>query len=77
MNIITKKDLQKNIGKIRDKAYLIVNRGKPESIIVPYFEGGEAWVEDYLEDYEMHRNSEKLQKELQQSWKSGLADLEI
>ncbi|MCC7432786.1 hypothetical protein IT412_04655 [Candidatus Peregrinibacteria bacterium] len=77
MNIITKRDLQKGIAKIGDSAYTVVNRGKPEMIIVPYFDGSEAWVEDYLEDYEMFMNKKRLKMELKKSLDSGLSDLKI
>lgn len=46
-------------------------------MIVPYFEGSEVWVEDYLEEYEMRKNKNKLQKEMKQSLASGESDLAI
>ena len=77
MTIITKSDLQKNIGSLAGKAYTVVNRGKPEFFIVPYFEGNEAWLEDYIEEYEMSKNRTKLKKELQESLESGESSFSI
>lgn len=77
MNILTKSQLQKNIGKLENKAYIIVNRGTPESIIVPYFEGNEEWIEEYLENFEIAKNKENLMKKTKKSLKSGLSDLVI
>ena len=75
MIIITKSHLQKNIGSLNNGSYTVVNRGKPEIVIVPYFEGSEEWVQDYLEEYEMIQHRKKLQKELRKSKKSGRSDL--
>ncbi len=77
MTIITKSDMQKNIGSLAGKAFTVVNRGKPEMYILPFFEGSEELIEDYLEDYEMMMNKDKLQKELQESLDSGESDFSI
>lgn len=77
MKILTKTDLQKNIGKLEKKAYILVNRGKPEAVILPYFEGNEEIIEDYLEDLEIAQNRESLAKKVNKSVKSGLSELVI
>lgn len=79
MYIITKTDLQKKIGMLSDIAvpYTVVNRGKPEAIILPFFEGGKELIEDYLEDYEMWLNRDKLNEELDVSLASGDSNLII
>lgn len=77
MTIITKTALQKNIGKIKSGSYIVVNGGKPESIILPYFEGNEEWIENYLEEYEIMKNSKNLQREMKKSLASGKSNLVI
>lgn len=73
--LITKSQLQKNIGVIGSKPYTVINHGKPEAIIFPYFEGCEDAVEDFIETCEMLQNQKRLQKEMQKSLKSGASDL--
>lgn len=79
--IITTTQLQQRIGEITasisKKSYIVTNRGEGKMIILPYFDGCDRLVEDYLEDYEMYSNKEKLQKELLESKKSGRSDLVI
>lgn len=79
--IITTTQLQQRIGEItasiNKKSYIVTNRGQGKMIILPYFDGCDRFVEDYLEDYEMYANKEKLQKELMASKKSGRSDLVI
>lgn len=77
MNIITKSDLQKNIGQLKGKAYTVVNRGKPEFVLLPYFEGADDMIENYIEDFEMYINRKNLDKELKESLESGVSDLII
>lgn len=77
MTIITKSDLQKNIGSLAGKAYTVVNRGKPEFLILPYCEGSDEFLEDYMEEYEMMKNRTKLKKELQESLESGESHFSI
>jgi len=46
-------------------------------MIIPYFEGLQEVVEDYLENMEIYLNKEKLVKKYQNSKNSGLSDLII
>ena len=79
--IITTTQLQQKIGEITasisQKSYIVTNRGQGKMIILPYFDGCDTLIEDYLEDYEMYANKEKLQKEAEESLKSGRSDLVI
>ena len=81
MNTISNSELQKNIGKIShivENDYLLVNnRGKQKMVILPYFEENEDLIADYMEDYFIYKNKKKLQKEAEDSLKSGLSDLVI
>ena len=58
-------------------AYIVTNRGKAKMVMLPYFPGCDRFIEDYLEDFEMAQNREKLQKEMEVSVKSGDSDLKI
>lgn len=81
MKIISTSELQKNIWTISKdieiENYTIVNRGKPRMVVLPYFEDNDELVNDYLEEYEMKKNSKKLKKDLQASLDSWLSDLTI
>jgi hypothetical protein len=46
-------------------------------VLVPYFEGCDRYIEDYMEDFEMYSNREKLVEELKKSAESGDSDLVI
>lgn len=79
--IITTTELQKNIGTISDsiekQSYIVTNRGKGKIILLPYFDGCDELIDDYMEYYEMLKNKKKLKKELQESHDSGESDLII
>ena len=81
--IITNSELQKNIGKIsrslgEETPYIIVTiHGKGNMIVLPYFEKADKFVEEYLEDYVMWKNKNKLQKKYKESLESGESDLVI
>ena len=81
MKIISTTEVQKNIWtisrEIENTNYTVINRGKPKMVILPYFEDNDDFIQDYLEEYEMSKNSAKLRKELQESLDSGLSDLII
>jgi len=79
--IITTSQMQKKIGeissKIGEKSYIVTNRGEGKMIILPYYDGCDKIMDEYMEDFEMYINKEKLQKELRESKKSGRSDLVI
>lgn len=59
-NIITTTEVQKSIGSISgsitEQSYIVTNRGKGKIVMLPYFEGCDDTVADYLEDFAMARN---------------------
>jgi len=79
--IITTSELQKNIGKllqfVGNSWAIVTSRGKAKVVMLPYFDDNDALLQDYLEDYEMHKNAKKLRKEFQESYDSGPSDLVI
>ena len=79
--IITTSELQKHIGQLLawlSRAIVIVtNRGKASAVVLPYFEENDEAIERYMEDFEMYSNAEKLRKEAQESYESGLSDLVV
>ena len=78
---ITTSQLQQKIGKIteyiKQKSYIVTNRGEGKMIILPYYDGCDRFIEDYLEDYEIALNKEKLEKEFEKSLNSGESNLVI
>lgn len=81
MEIVTNTELQKHIGAISkniDKDFFTVTaRGKPKMMLVPYFSQGRDMIDDYMEEYLLWKNREKLQLDAQKSLASGLSDLVI
>lgn len=79
--IITTTEVQQSIGNISttiaDKSYIVTNRGKGRIVMLPYFEGCDDTISDYLEDFTMIKNSQKLQKRYQTAAKSGRSTLMI
>lgn len=79
--VITNSQFQKIIGtvskEIETKQYTVINRGVPKMVVLPYFEGNEDYIEDYLERFEIQKNQKKLQEELQNSEASGLSTRKI
>ncbi|MFA6475163.1 MAG: hypothetical protein WCV88_03065 [Patescibacteria group bacterium] len=80
-SIITTTEVQQRIGTIStaiaDKSYIVTNHGKGRIVMLPYFDGCDDTISDYLEDFAMNKNAEKLQRRYQQSAKSGLSSLVI
>ena len=81
MEIISNTDLQKHIGtiskKIENNFFTVTKCGKPKMMLVPYFSQGSDMIDDYMEEYLLWKNKEKLQVEGQKSLDSGLSDLMI
>ncbi|MCF7830742.1 hypothetical protein K9M41_01975 [Candidatus Gracilibacteria bacterium] len=79
--IIPKSEFQKNIGKIsrnmEAKLYIITDNGKAGMAVLPYFEEGDDIIANYLENYEMWENREKLCKKYRKASKSGESDFVI
>jgi hypothetical protein len=77
MNIYSKSELQKNIGNITNLPALVLNRGKPEFVIVPYYDGSEEFIADYLEELDIKKHQDSLQEKLRKSKNSGISDLRV
>lgn len=79
--IITTTQLQQKIGEITanidKKSYVVTNRGQGKIVLLPYFDGCDEFIEDYMEDFEMYANRDKLIKKFEESYNSGPSDLII
>ena len=79
--IITTTQLQQSIGaisnSISNQTYIVTNYGRGKIVLLPYFDGCDEFISDYMEDYEMMKNKKKLQKELKRSLRSGKSSLVI
>ena len=80
-HIITTTQVQQKIGHISDTiqttAYIVTNRGEGRIVMLPYFDGCDEQIEEYMENYEMSLNKETLMKKWDASAKSGASDLVI
>lgn len=79
--IITTTEVQQKIGEvselIQENAYIVTNRGKGRIVMLPYFDGCDENILEYLEDYEMYKNRDKLKNRYKESIDSGESDLII
>lgn len=80
-NIITTTEVQQSIGSISntitEQSYIVTNRGKGRIVLLPYFEGCDDTVADYLEDFAMVKNAKTLKQRYQKAAKSGRSRLVI
>ena len=80
-NIITTTEVQQSIGTISntiaEQSYIVTNRGKGKIVMLPYFEGCDETVADYLEDFDMAKNAKTLKQRYQKSAQSGRSRLVI
>lgn len=80
-HIISTREFQKNIGQISDDlekiAYIVTKHGYGKMLILPYFDGCDDFIDEYLEDYEIFSKKEELEEELEESYNSGRSDLII
>ena len=69
--IITTSELQRNIGRISREIgkdhMTVVNRGEPKMILLPYFPHNDDFIQDYMEQYEIRMNRDKLSEEIAMS----------
>ena len=79
MKIISTSKVQKNIKILSDREniYTFINNGEAKTMLVPYYEGLQKIIENYLEDMEMYSNRDKIIKEWKKSLTSGLSNLTI
>lgn len=81
IHIITTTQVQQKIGQISDsigeKSYIVTNRGEGRMILLPYYDGCDDFIDNYMEDYKIMKNKDKLAKKYQESRDSGLSNLVI
>lgn len=79
--IVTTSEVQKKIGQISKnitmESYIVTSHGKGKIVMLPYFDGCDENLAEYMEDYEMMQNKETLKKRYQKSSRSGASDLSI
>lgn len=80
-NIITTSQLQKTIGRISDtineQSYIVTNHGEGKIVMLPYFDGCDDTIAEYMEDFEMKKNRSVLQKRYEDSLQSGASAVVI
>lgn len=81
IKIITTTQVQQKIGEvseaIEDTAYIATRRGQGRIVMLPYFDGCDENIMDYLEDFEMFKNRDRLKNRYKESLESGESDLTI
>lgn len=79
--IISTTKVQQQIGSISasvgEQAYIVTNRGEGRIVMLPYFDGCDENIQEYIEDYEMSKNREELKKRYKKSENSGRSSLAI
>lgn len=80
-HLITTTKLQQQIGKIshsiQEQSYIVTNHGEGKIVLLPYFEGCDEPISDYMEDFEMSQNASALRKQYRQSAHSGKSHLVV
>lgn len=80
-HIITTTQVQQKIGHISDtisqQSYIVTNRGAGKIVMLPYFEGCDDLLSNYMEDFEMWKNREKLLEKYKKSSASGASKYKI
>lgn len=81
IKIITTTQVQQRIGEfaksVGETHYIVTNRGEGKIVMLPYFDGCDEMIEEYMEDFEMAQNREKLIKKYKKSNESGEGSLVI
>ena len=79
--IVTTKHVQQRIGEIsatiEEKAYIVTNRGEGRIVMLPYYDGCDEKIREYMEDFEMIKNMEALKSRYAKSVKSGRSSLTV
>lgn len=79
--IITTTKVQQKIGEISasigEMSYIVTNRGEGKIVMLPYFDGCDENISEYLDDFEMFKNQQKLKEKYAASLKSGESSLII
>lgn len=79
--IITTTQVQQKIGEISQEigttTFIVTNRGEGRIVMLPYFDGCDENIADYMEDFEMAKNERKLKERYDKASKSGKGSIEI
>lgn len=79
--LITTSQLQQKIGEVSyeifQTTFIVTNRGQGRMVLLPYFDGCDENISEYMENYEMAKNAEKLKKKYKKSSQSGKGTLKI
>ena len=68
------KDISKDV---RISPHIATQRGEPTLVLLPYFEKSDELIDDYMEEYKLNQNKEKIEKELEESMNRGISDFRI
>jgi len=79
--IITTTQVQQKIGQLSQSIasvnYIVTNRGEGRIVMLPYFDGCDDNIAEYMENFEMAKTHEELQARYKKSSKSGKSSLTI
>lgn len=79
--IITTTQVQQKIGELSQSIvqtnYIVTNRGEGRIVMLPYFDGCDENIAEYMENFEMAKNQQKLKEKYEKSLKSGKSSLVI
>ncbi|MBI5414395.1 hypothetical protein HZA38_02675 [Candidatus Peregrinibacteria bacterium] len=79
--IITTTHVQQKIGEIsgsiEEISFIVTNRGEGRIVMLPYFDGCDEYIGEYMEDFEMAKNRNSLKKKYEKSSASGKSSLII
>lgn len=79
--IVTTSHVQKKIGEIsatiEETGFIVTNRGEGKIVMLPYFDGCDENIAEYIEDFEMFKNHKKLKEKYAASLKSGKSSLTV
>lgn len=79
--IITTTQVQQKIGElsqsITEMNFIVTNRGEGRIVMLPYFDGCDENIAEYMEDFEIMKNKQKLKTKYAKSSKSGKSSLTI
>ncbi len=79
--IITITQAQQKIAEISKEisknTFVVTNRGMGKIVMLPYYDGCDANIAEYMEDFEMKKNQSTLKDRYKKSAKSGKSKLRI
>lgn len=79
--LITTTQVQQKIGQLSESItetnYIVTNRGEGRIVMLPYFDGCDENIGEYMEDFEMIKNQEILKTRYAKSSKSGKGSIVV